>query len=73
MGNEFGCKAWAESCIILQDGTKYYVDNTKDDIENQMLSDEEYIKVELATLISDKIKRRDIQKKQVKEFYAKKV
>lgn len=68
--NEIGCKAWASSCVINEDGIKYYVDNTEDNIREQMNSEKEFIEVELAKIISDRITRIKISKEQVEEYHS---
>lgn len=68
--NEIGCKVWASSCVIKGDGTRYYVDNTEDNIREQMNSEKEFIEVELAKIISDKITRIKLSKEQIKEYYS---
>lgn len=68
--NELGCKAWASSCVVKGDETWYYVDNTEENIKEQMNSEKEFIEVELAKIISDRITRIKLAKEQVKGYYS---
>ena len=65
--NEFGCKLMAESCIILKSGDKCYVDNTIDDIKEQMESNKTIIDVELSMIVN-KGRRRTIEKEKIEDF-----
>lgn len=67
--NEFGCKVCAESCIVLKNGDKYYVDNSVDNIKEQMQSSEDTINVELSKIVS-KGKKISIQRWEIEEFHS---
>ena len=68
--NELGCKIWASSCIVLNNGTKFYVDNTEENIRKNMDLEREVIEVELTKIISEKILRISIKKEQIKKYYS---
>ena len=69
--NEYGCKAFAETCIVLKDGSKCYVDNEIENVQEQMDSDEQYIELEL-TKVVNKGKKCSILKDKILEFYSNK-
>ena len=67
---EIGHGILADTCIVLKNGTRYYVDNSTDNIKEQMDSERELIEIEVTKLISNKISRISIKKEQIEEYYS---
>lgn len=58
---KIGSKYWADSYVILKNGTKIYLENFLDDLEYQMASDSKTVKAEISNKYSTIIiKKKDI-------------
>lgn len=68
-GNKIGWEICSESCIVLENGDKWFVDNPVHNIEEQMKSDKDSINVELTSPLH-KGKKRSIEKKRIKRFFS---